>query len=257
MESQFSNPGARVGGLSSPAKTMEDQSSNPGARVGEFPGPRKTDANSILQPWRQGWCLLFFKKKCQIDPGSGAKCSHTFLEPKTFDVSNNKIDFRYLFFQIDPGSGIKCSHTFPGPKNVLIYWIPQFSCLDLFSPGKLTAKKYIYIYIYIYMYVEFFEKAHWTDGDRCCDTAATLFQDVWCPHCDGLYRDEFRCKCTDDTIIPFEDQSPSAWSSPGSSAKDYVETRWQYARVHDSADCHRAGAQLRHLLRHRHHRNHQ
>ena len=58
-------------------KQMENQSSNPGARVWGFPSPAKTNGKSIIQPWRQGRRIL---KSCKnqwkinpttLAPGSG------------------------------------------------------------------------------------------------------------------------------------------------------------------------------------------
>jgi len=46
---------------------MESKSANPGARVGGFPSPAKTNGKAILQPWRQG---LRIPKSCKKPMGS-------------------------------------------------------------------------------------------------------------------------------------------------------------------------------------------
>ena len=62
---------------------MENQSSNPGARVGGFSSPAKINGKSILQPWRQG---LGIPKSCRTwdssDPGAmvGGLIFHWFLQ---------------------------------------------------------------------------------------------------------------------------------------------------------------------------------
>jgi len=64
-------------------KPMENQSSNPGARVGGFSSPAKINGKSILQPWRQG---LGIPKSCRTwdssDPGAmvGGLIFHWFLQ---------------------------------------------------------------------------------------------------------------------------------------------------------------------------------
>ena len=49
-------------------KTMEHRFSNPGARVRELPSPAKTNGKSILRPWRQGQRIpKSCKKQWKID----------------------------------------------------------------------------------------------------------------------------------------------------------------------------------------------
>ena len=50
-------------------KPMENQSSNPGARVGGFPSLAKTTGKSILRPWPQGrWMPKSYKNRWKINP---------------------------------------------------------------------------------------------------------------------------------------------------------------------------------------------